>query len=45
MRSASGWGDCRRLQLRCLTLRRGILFEQEWILWCDEVTAFLEALR
>ena len=27
---------------RYLTLRRGILFEQEWIRWCDEVIAFLE---
>jgi DNA-binding PadR family transcriptional regulator len=26
-----------------LTLRRGILFEQEWIRWCDEVIVFLEA--
>jgi DNA-binding PadR family transcriptional regulator len=29
-------------QYRYLTLRRGILFEQEWICWCDEVIAFLE---
>jgi DNA-binding PadR family transcriptional regulator len=29
-------------QYRYLTLRRGILFEQEWIRWCDEVIAFLE---
>ncbi|PZV02715.1 MAG: PadR family transcriptional regulator, partial [Cyanobium sp.] len=28
-------------QYRYLTLRRGILFEQEWIRWCDEVIAFL----
>jgi DNA-binding PadR family transcriptional regulator len=27
---------------RHLTLRRGILYEQEWIRWCDEVLAFLE---
>jgi hypothetical protein len=30
-------------QYRYLTLRRGILFEQEWIRWCEEVIAFLEA--
>lgn len=30
-------------QFRYLTLRRGILYEQEWIRWCDEVIAFLEA--
>ncbi|MCP9819424.1 PadR family transcriptional regulator [Synechococcus sp. Cruz-9H2] len=30
-------------QYRYLTLRRGILFEQEWIRWCDEVIAFLKA--
>lgn len=30
-------------QYRHLTLRRGILFEQEWIRWCDEVIVFLEA--
>jgi hypothetical protein len=29
-------------QFRYLTLRRGILYEQEWIRWCDEVIAFLE---
>lgn len=30
-------------QYRYLTLRRGLLFEQEWIRWCEEVIAFLEA--
>ncbi|MEA5422581.1 PadR family transcriptional regulator [Synechococcus sp. CCY9202] len=30
-------------QFRYLTLRRGILYEQEWIRWCDEVIAFLDA--
>lgn len=29
-------------QFRYLTLRRGILYEQEWVHWCDEVIAFLE---
>jgi DNA-binding PadR family transcriptional regulator len=29
-------------QFRYLTLRRGILYEQEWIRWCDEVITFLE---
>jgi DNA-binding PadR family transcriptional regulator len=30
-------------QFRYLTLRRGILYEQEWVHWCNEVITFLEA--
>lgn len=30
-------------QYRYLTLRRGMRYEQDWINWCDEVLAFLQA--